>query len=539
MTLAHPAALLLLAFLPLIWWLHRIASRPRVTRVPSVLPYRDAPPADPRALRRRADLLLVTASAALVTAALAAAAPGFETRPGPIAFLALYDDAWNAAAATGDGTLGRRALERAERALREVVPGVSIETIAVERSSAGASSSEPALAMALARAHAAGAATVVFVSARPERAEGRVPAIGPGVPPLPDWGIEAVREAEDGIAWVTVRRTAAPSAADAERPVALCVDDGPPRPLNFDGAGVSRVAIGAVLRDTPTRLRLTSPSGSPWSDALAADDATLVRRVGGIDRILTSGIPAGPALLRAVAACDVELRPARADDAGSTGTARLLTGSESGASSDSMPTLFLAPAAGVRIGNERSGGGVAVAVGAAETTGADVLGGPGADVLPAPRTMLAAPVRLRIRDSALGSGAEVLWSDALGVLAARGDGWAAIAADPDAPGSTWGGDASLPVLLKSMLDHLGGGPERLLLDAGVGAAPLAPESLELPTRDELLRAVAAKRPPSMSSVPGRVLTAAAALLLLALFGLVSGAGRSRVFRAVRERTAAP
>jgi hypothetical protein len=76
-TLDRPWALLLVAALPVLWWLHRRAAPPQVVRVASLLPFRTAGGVPARQPRRAFDLVLASLLAAAALLALSAAQPRF------------------------------------------------------------------------------------------------------------------------------------------------------------------------------------------------------------------------------------------------------------------------------------------------------------------------------------------------------------------------------------------------------------------------------------------------------------------------------
>jgi hypothetical protein len=270
--------------------------------------------------------------------------------------------------------------------------------------------------------------------------------------------------------------------------------------------------------------------------------------------LLHSGDRPGPALLRALAACDVTVRERAAYDAPSAGTAELCVRELEVAGTN--PRLSVAPLPLSQFGRAPTGLFEAVVSARSAVSGAGVRGGARSEALPAPRTSLAVPVRLRSReaqgvdqaddlDAARADAArpaEAVWTDADGDIVVRGPGWAVVAADPDADGSTWGSDPSLPVLLQALLDHLGGGPERLLLHGEprlAGPAPRASGDAIDPGGDDLAGAVAPARTVRRDVLSSRILAGVMCLLALALSGLAARSSGSRVFRSVRERTAAP
>jgi len=77
-----------------------------------------------------------------------------------------------------------------------------------------------------------------------------------------------------------------------------------------------------------------------------------------------------------------------------------------------------------------------------------------AGVLPAPSTTLVASRRY--------SGGDETWSDAEGVLATMTKDAVVLAVDPEDPRSDWHRDPSFPAFIAAALDHLAGGPDRLV-----------------------------------------------------------------------------
>lgn len=477
MTFDHPAALALLAAVPLAWWLWRRPSSPAVLRVASLLPFRAAPAQAPSRPRRAVDLRLAAVLAALTLLALSGAGPALgETRPASI--FVVVDDSASMSARTCD------AVSRAETLLARAVPG-AVRDVRPLGSAGGADGLPGSLAPHLEAARAAGHAGLVLVT-------------DALVPPLRD--VAVVGPSRGARANVSV----AGAALEGGRLVVGVRNHGsePTRvrvEVGDASAAEAVVAPGAVANldagaaGSQSAVRAVAPE-----DDFAGDDAVLVRRTGGaraVRIVAPGGAPRTEAALRAIGV--------RIVGEGDASDARVLVRPGPTTAPD-RPAIVFVPGTESRSGSVRL-----VAAGAGTVTGDAVAGSPEfAGVLPAPPTRLVASGRL--------DGGASVWEDASGVLVASEERAVVLALDPEDAGSDWHLDPSFPVLLAASLDRLCGGPDRIEVLARCPAAES--EVVHEPPAtagDDAIRALVRPAGPGpRARRPARWLAAAAALLLL-------------------------
>jgi len=483
--LASPGWLALLLALPVLWWVHRLLARPPVVRVASVLLYREAVTQDEAAApRRRVDPLLACLLGAVSLLALSAAGIGVAAADRP-SVLVVVDDSFSMQAVggpTGPGPASERALARLGVLLDAAVPGCEVKTVPLHGYRRPGDGLPGSLAQRIANARSAGWRGVVLVTDRPVEAPPGVVIVGPEQPPLPNVALESAFLGPDGEARVVVRN---------HGPGAVRVGLTSSRHLvataEVDAGGRAVVSVGEAppqfvpgIGHTRT-YRLVAADGSAWSDGLAADDELSVLRSGGIGRVVLETSGPAPELERALRAVAGEVT--RASGGPRDVHVRYRLPAESGG----RPTRVLNVAP---VPSTSWNGVVVVSATDVRVPGRSVHGG-GNDVgaaLPGPTTELVVPCRL----AATGD-LEAVWSDERGPIVALGAAAGYVLADPEAEGSTWSRDASLPVLFAALLEAYCGGPDGLFPGLEPGWVPQS-ES-RLPTEG-----VAAPSPAELRSV---------------------------------------
>jgi len=471
-TLDQPLWLLLLVAAPLLWWLHRRISAPRVMLVASVEALRGAVSESPADVpRRRFDPELCAWIAGVACLALAAAGP--RRVAGTPSVLVVVDMSASGDQLTANGeTLLHSALAAVRRDLKELDADLGVETLELGMADTpvrgelddlvhvGASASQDAgvrpaddlprsLAPALAFARANSYPGVVLVTDRDIPAPAGVVIAGPESAPIPGGGIVAIALDGDQVA-VSVLRT-------EDGPVALQVrlagDEIRVPVPRLTGGGDTRIVV--VRAAAPARGTEASYSIA-GTDTLAPRANWLVARVGGTRRVRLRGPGARGArtLRRLLTTLGVEIVEGPFAD---VGVEIVVGGPPSPPDGASPPVLQFA----VDVG---SGALLEVSPARPSVSGARIsCSGVLAEATPSPGTSLVATGRLSVPErTLLGS-----WRDDRGLLAVALPRRVVVALDPEAEGSDWRADPSFPVLVLASLEHLGGGADRLQVLRGV------------------------------------------------------------------------
>jgi hypothetical protein len=475
-TFDQPLWLVLLTAVPLVWWLHRRIAMPREVRVSSVEALRGAASNSPSARpRRRLDVPLLLLLSGVICLSLAAAGARLGTNSPSV--LVVVD---NSASGDQRGTDGTRLRDSALRstalAIAAAGPDLMVEvlglgsatstvlvdpldlladdaTVPIAPDNLSADDLPRSLAPALRFASAHGYAGLVLVTDRDplslsELAESGVVLAGPETAPGRDTGIlDVVLDGERAV--VSVMRDASGPAevtctySDHEERVAV------PRLGALDDALVS-VELRAPPRGARARIRIEG------ADSFAANDGVVVERVGGARSIRLMGPSAGRATrLRSLLAT---LRIAVESSAIADVDAEILVGGPPiPLPGTSPPRLHMA----VDPGNAPS---IIVVDDPGVVRGAGIaVSGALSDAPPSPGVKLAVTGRMEV-DAARVAGS---WRSARGLLAVALDRQVLVGLDVEDPASDWAADASFPVLVLTSLDHLTGGPERLVAAGGV------------------------------------------------------------------------
>jgi len=423
MTFETPLALALLVAVTLAWWLHRRRRGAHVVRVASLMAFSGAAETTPSSAPRRAvDWKLALVLTAMTLLAAAAAGPRFGTTR-PAAFFVVVDGSVSTSARTCD------AAKRASTLLSEAAPDAKRVDHALASPNA-ADDLPGSLAPFLDVARREGFPGVVLATdARIEAAPG-VAVIGPSAGATSNVAV-ASASLDGNEAIVALRNYGTKEVAVKAR----CADV--TRDVVVPAGGAATARFAAPDRGEEATFEIVSPA-----DDLESDDRLVVARRGGARRVALAASSNCPNLRSSLRAAGVEI--AGGDSAADVVVEYRTTASDSGGA----PRLIVAPAADVG-GFRRSTAPDAVARGDA------VVGrGEFGDVLPAPGTTLVAVSRL--------VGGEAVWSDAQGVLAASTKDAVVLAVDPEDARGDWNRDPSFPAFVAAALDHLAGGPDRLV-----------------------------------------------------------------------------
>jgi len=209
------------------------------------------------------------------------------------------------------------------------------------------------------------------------------------------------------------------------------------RDVVVPAGGVATARFVAPARGEEAAFEIASPA-----DDLDADDRLVVARMGGARRVRLDAAAKCPRL-------EAALRAAGADTSFGDGPADVVVDyRQTSPGKDRLPRLIVAPTA--------TAGELRLAKSTSAVVRGDAVVGRGAlaDVLPAPSTTLVAETRF--------VGGEAMWSDADGVLAATTRDLVVLAVDPEDPRGDWHRDPSFPAFIAAALDHLAGGPDRLV-----------------------------------------------------------------------------
>jgi aerotolerance regulator-like protein len=426
-TFLAPGALALLLAVPLLWWLHRKRDEPTVQRVASLLLYRRAALDGVSSVpRRRFDVTLWCVLGATALLAVAAAGPvvGME----PPSAIVVVDRSVSMArhAASVEGRVP---------ALLGAAAGTPVSVVLHDLGGPAplADRLPGSLAPHLAHARSLGYPGIVLISDRAMDIGPDVVVIGPDALPARNVGIlDAFLDAGGGTS-VRVRN-------HGGGPVTLRVVDGDGRSAEVALAAREEVvlAMPAVQRDLD--LRLAAEDGGEWSDDLPEDDHLAARIAGGVQRVRLAGAARAPRTELALSAvCDEVVT--------GVGVADAVVVIDGDVPADVAVVEFVS--------------GEPTHLDASQVVAhGDGLGA----FLPSPARRLVATGRIAGKGTAV-------WSGPGGALVTAGDRRVTIALDPEHADSTWHLDPSFPVLLAAALDHVVGGPERL-----VPNGPIVPES---------------------------------------------------------------
>jgi len=544
-TFDQPLWLLLLSAVPVLWWLHRRISAPRVTVVASVAALRGAlAETSGDRPRRRLDPELLLLLSAAVCLALAAAEPRFATDSAAV--LVVVDTSPSGDRLGTDGAaLRQSALLQVQRVLAASGDDVLVELF--ELGSRGPPTArrvsdmardlpwdvrEPgelappddlprSLAPALAYARSRGHAGVLLVTDRDVTGGAGVVICGPESAPASDGGVAGVVLDGDEVS-ISVLRT-----RDGPSIVRIVMESGAHEvavpPLDDEASD----PIAVVRAPAPPRGERATYSISS-GDALSANDERIVARVGGVRRVRLSGPAAQSAesVRRLLASLRIEVR----DDPLSEVDVEIVVGGPPVAPRGSEPPrLQLATAPGTD---------ALIDVREAPTSarGARIsTSGVLADAAPAPSTSMVTTGRIDVAADAV-RGA---WRDGSGLIAVALPRRVVVALDPDAAASSWSRDPSFPVLLLASFDHLTGGVDRLETIRGL---PLSESVRAGPPprpagREEILALVRPGAPDPRAPSYGSALAACGACLLAAAAGVSIRRAQRFSGRAGASRTA--
>jgi len=255
MAFAWPLALVGLAALPVVWWLHRRLTRAVPVVVPSLRFLEAEPDADRDARARRVDLDLLLALVGVAAAAFAAAGPVLRTQDAGRTVRVVVDDGPAMAARGTDGTT---AAARAEAAVDRLRATLSPHDVLARVAATGDD--------LVAAARRGGAAVRVVVSDRlPASAVPDVETVAVGDPAARNAGIVAASAAVEGgtrRAFVAVRND-----ASVARALRVRVAGGGSATLDVPAGGVASATLAAPPGDASVVVTLDDPDG-----ALAGDD---------------------------------------------------------------------------------------------------------------------------------------------------------------------------------------------------------------------------------------------------------------------------
>ena len=271
MSLGAPAGLLLLLLLPVLWWIHRRATRRSAVEIPSLLFLReelDAPPA--RRLHIDPELLL--GLAAMTALALAAAGPSWQIRPARRTVTLVTSGGAPSTQRTWD-----ERVKEAESRVRELVPDdLDLRVLQVPRDDRAP---RPPSAALLATAHVVGGTAGLVLSDAPAPADDDVWWTW-GRPEASNVGLAAMSITPDPVGLRVFALLVHSGRAPTSCSLLLEAPGAPLRraPVTLEPDGLVSVEIGAAPAPDTFTVRLAAADGGAWQDDLAADDAVVFRR---------------------------------------------------------------------------------------------------------------------------------------------------------------------------------------------------------------------------------------------------------------------
>lgn len=430
MTLDTPAWLLLLGAVPVVWWLHRTASRPGVIVVASVDLFRGARTDASVRPRRAADAALACILGAIGLLALCAAGPGIGAASDDEVLVLVDRSASMEALSRGPGRTS--AADDAATVLSGLLSRAAPRAVARREDLTATTTQELVLEAAegldAVRRH--GFRGAILLTDRQVDAGPGIVVVGPREGRGPNAALSAAALSGER-ALVTVMNHAGVDAACTVGGDAATVE------LAVAAGDHATAVLPAPPRGGSTTFRLRARFADGSEDSLARDDRLSVRRAGGrgLPRArLATPSPRLSALLEILA-----------QEAG--GEIEIDVRNGPGAEGDGV--VFV-PAGSAGAGSREVAGASLRATGLLDLA------------LPSPSAVLVATGRLADDGAALADTEGTL----VRVLGARVE----IALDPEDPLSTWHRDPSFPVLVAAALEHLAGGPPRLEWTQGVPPA---------------------------------------------------------------------